>query len=162
MAMARRLFRLVLGLFMVGLVTHLGTGSPSSKASTSPPASVEQPVAGSPPAAVAQPKAAKLLIVVTRATYESYEYGYFTVSGKIDNVGEGEAFSPTIWVEVWDQRGKTLLAKSSTWPAAHYLRTMEPGSSAAFETTSSMPRGPSQYRWRVYVDKYAFEVKRKK
>jgi hypothetical protein len=66
-----------------------------------------------------------------------------TVSGKIDNVGDGEAFSPTIWVEVLGSERED--ASGQEFHGARWALSTDHGA-----------------WWRAYVDKYAFEVKRKK
>jgi hypothetical protein len=91
-----------------------------------------------------------------------YEYGYFKVNGIAENIGNKEAFSPTITLRVYDDNGKTLLAEDVGWPAGHYLKNFTPGSSAAFQLSTSIPGEPPQVRWEVIVKDFLYEIDSKK
>jgi hypothetical protein len=87
-----------------------------------------------------------------------YEYGYLKVIGVIENVGDKPAFSPTIKLKVYDSSLKTLLAEDTAWPAGHYLKSMDPGVSAAFQCIESIPGEPGHIRYEVMIEKYDFDV----
>jgi len=89
-----------------------------------------------------------------------FEHGYMNIFGKVENVGNAEAFSPTLKLDVYDETGNTLLASDSAWPAGHMLKAMAPGRAAVFEMMTRLPVHPRGIRYTLRIDRYPFEVRR--
>jgi hypothetical protein len=99
---------------------------------------------------IVPPKLPRLVLTVQQA---SYERGYVKILGVAKNTGAEGARNPTIKLSVFDSpAATTLLAESTTWPAGRMGKTMDPGSSAAFEFFASVPGSPDHIRWRISVD----------
>jgi hypothetical protein len=100
----------------------------------------------------------KIILKVKKVTYE---YGYLKVFGIAENTGNKAAFSPTIKLQIYDESGNTLLAEDIVWPAGHYLKNFDPGSSAAFKMICSVPGEPSQIKYQLSIKDYPFEIQKK-
>lgn len=85
-----------------------------------------------------------------------YSHGYVKVVGVARNDGPGEAFSPTIEIEVLD--GSTRLALDSVWPSGTFLKKMPAGSAAAFEAMARVPGEPRQVQYFVRMKDYTFNL----
>jgi hypothetical protein len=107
------------------------------------------------PARVSSPPAqARLRLTVQRT---EYDYGFFKLEGIAENIGDADAFSPTINLYIYDETGRTLLADDATWPVGQYLTRMPPGQSAAFQHIVSVPSGYGKIRWEIRVKEFPFE-----
>jgi hypothetical protein len=93
-----------------------------------------------------------------RVEKDTYDHGYLKLVGTVVNRGSGGAYSPTITVTVYDSSGVTLLASDTARPAGQFMKVMEPGASAAFQTFSAVPGQPARIQYRVSVEKYPFDV----
>jgi hypothetical protein len=119
---------------------------------------------GIPDPAEAQPSAPKGkqgpdLMLIDHVTYE---YGFAKVTGTVKNVGDDDAFSPIIKMEVYDDTGQTLLAQDEgIYPAGQLFTHMKPGISAGFEGSAHVPGEPSRIRVRVSVEKFPYQEIRK-
>ena len=159
--MKKAFFILICILICLGLFYYLINTSLRQKQTTSPTGFSEveiwvdgkqQTVSSNLPPKEIGPR---LKIKIQKSTYE---YGYLKVIGVVENVGEKPAFSPTINLRVYDSSLKTLLAEDTTWPAGHYAKDMNPGTSAAFECIESVPDEPEHIRYEVKIEKYDFDV----
>jgi hypothetical protein len=102
------------------------------------------------------PKLSKIYLKVKEA---KYQYGYFTVHGIAENVGNNDIFSPTISMRVYGSDGTTILAEDLGWPAGHYLKKFEPGTKAAFRLSASVPGEPPRVKWEILVKDCPYDVK---
>lgn len=110
----------------------------------------------SAPAKTAKSPTPFIKVTVDRLDYETG--GYMKVLGKAENTGAAAAFSPTIKLQVLDSSGKTILVDTSTWPAGQYLKSMSPGTSAAFELFTRVAGDPGNIKWRLWVAEYDHDV----
>jgi len=83
---------------------------------------------------------------------KSYEYGFFEVTGVVENVGTAPVYSLALRLDIYSSSGETLLASDTTWPAGCLLEYFDPGEKAAFHFITHVPGEPKSIKWRVRPD----------
>lgn len=140
---------IVLGVAALLVTKACGSGTPRDRSG---------PVPTSQPANVPQARSeAFIRLKNVKATYSS---GYLSVEGIAENTGKGDAFSPTIVVEVFANDGTTLLATDTTWPVGQMLSTMAPGVAAAFRVGTLVTGSPVDIRYELRVKDHPYHVSR--
>jgi hypothetical protein len=134
---------------------HANSATPEPKPSPClPGADAACTGSGGIPASAPAPKHEAKLLIHDHVTYEG---GYVKITGKIENIGDRDVFSPIITLRVWDQHGTLLAQDEGIYPAGQLFTHMHPGASAAFESMVHVPGEPSYVNWDVSVGKYQFE-----